>query len=505
MGRFVYKLFKLFCFGSAASAQFQAGGDWDIYVLAGQSNANGTNTNASNLPPSLQADQPDVQLFFGEINDGVTAPGSWGNLRPGSGTVIGQGTQPTAFGSELTLGRTLADANPNRNVAIIKFAANSTDLANRWNPANNDLYGELLTRIDAATGVITDANANFSIRGLAWHQGEQDGRNLNNSGNYDQNLTNFISSFRTDLASDLASDFHVAVGHLGASTATTNVVGYAEVQNAQAAVAARDANVSLIPTSSLALSDNVHLDESGQQALGIGFAGAFLGQTPDLQLVNGSFEFSPQNNDGQFSTRVVSAWQEFNANGDGRDVTATGASIDNLSGDAIGNFNLSSDFYTNVASDSEGGTIGTSDGTSALFVSSDDDLSVLQTLSTQAQVGDTIDLTVAVGDRDAGDRAGFAGYLIELLSDGEVIASVSAGRDGSLGDGTFSDVLLNYTIDENDPLGPLGIRLGTNGAGAGFATDFDNVRFSITSVPEPGSLTIIGLGSLMVIVRRRRY
>ena len=113
----------------------------------------------------------------------------------------------------------------------------------------------------------------------------------------DQNLTNFISSFRTDLASDLASDFHVAVGHLGASTATTNVVGYAEVQNAQAAVAARDANVSLIPTSSLALSDNVHLDESGQQALGIGFAGAFLGQTPDLQLVNGSFEFSPQNND----------------------------------------------------------------------------------------------------------------------------------------------------------------------------------------------------------------
>ena len=438
--------------------------DWDIYLLGGQSNAVGWNTLSNQLPASLQGNQNDVRFFNGP-------GGSWNPLAPGSGNTA------NAFGPEVTLGRTLADENPTRNIAVVKHAVGSSDLATDWNPADPGIneYDRLLTTLNNAIAALAPGDT-FTVRGMAWMQGERDTNSQVNANNYETNLTNFISQVRSDVG---VADLSFSVGQLGP---TVGRPAWPIVQNAQAAVAARDENVSLVITSAIPLSDGIHFTSAGQQTLGNQFAAGVQGQITGIQIANAGFEFPAQTNDGNINTDVVSAWLE--------------------SGGTIGNFNPNQSFYTDPSSlDANGGQVGDMDGENALFFANNTDQSVTQTLSSLAEVGLTYDLTVAVGDRDAGGRAGFAGYTIELLSDSQVLASVSGTELESPGDGTFTDVSLSYTVVDGDPLGPLGIRVGTNGAAAGRSTDFDNIR--LTAVPEPGSLALVSLGGLALFRRRR--
>ncbi len=151
---------------------------------------------------------------------------------------------------------------------------------------------------------------------------------------------------------------------------------------------------------------------------------------------------------------------------------------------------------------STGGVFGTMDGPQVgfFFQSSTGQLSQTVTLGDTLVVGETYDLTVAIGERD-GDgipvgNGPFAGYVIELLSGGTSIAAIS-GATSPGGAGTFSDVTLRYTATALDPVGTLGVRIGVLNAGH---LDIDNVRLT----PEPSSLTAIMLGSGILALCRRR-
>jgi hypothetical protein len=247
-----------------------------------------------------------------------------------------------------------------------------------------------------------------------------------------------------------------SIGQLGAVPGRD---GMGIVQNAQAAIAARDENVSLVITSDYALqSDNLHFTSASQERLGTDFAAGLQGQTTGIQIANPSFE-SINQSDGGVNSRNVSGWEQ--------------SSIP-----TTGNYNPNTTFYSNNrALDLLGGEVGSMDGTNVLFFANNNgNQHVTQTLSTMAKVGRSYKLTVAVGDRDLSSRPEFGGYLIQLLSDGQVVATLSSTESPS--DGTFTDVTLCYTFVAGDPIGPLGIRLGTNGPASGVATDFDNVRLS---------------------------
>ena len=99
----------------------------------------------------------------------------------------------------------------------------------------------------------------------------------------------------------------------------------------------------------------------------------------------------------------------------------------------------------------------------------------------------------------------FAGYLIELLSGGSVIASVSSSTSSG-GAGTFSDATLSYTAQAADPIGLLGISIGVLNFGH---LDIDNVRLDASmsgqgQVPEPSTLLLFGTGLGVAAYRRRR-
>ena len=416
--------------------------EWDIYLVAGQSNAAGWNTSASGLPVSLRT-QTDIRFFNGP-------DGSWGNL------VTGSGNRSTSFGPEMTLGRTLADENPNRNIAIVKYAVGGANLNVQWNPisAEPNLYDEFVTTINNAIAAIP-AGDSHAFKGMIWMQGETDAAFTDMTAAYETNLTNLISQVRQDVG---VADLPFSIGQLGAVPGRD---GMGTIQSVQAEVAARDSNVSLVITSALALqSDNLHFTNAAQQELGIQFAAGLQGELNEIQIANPSFESTNQT-EGGVNSRNVSGWEQSNIS-------------------RTGNFNPDTSFYSDANSlDSNGGEVGAMDATNVLFfASNDDDEFVTQTLSSVAEVGTTYELTVAVGDRDLSSRPQFAGYLVQLLSDGQVLAAVTSSQ--SLGDGTFTDVILTYTVTSVDPLGPLGIRLGTNGADSGHATDFDNIRLTAT-------------------------
>lgn len=440
--------------------------EWDIYLIGGQSNAAGWNTRASGLPASLQTPQTDVR-FFANFDPRIeTADPSitWGDLRAGSGN------GSTSFGPEITLGRTLADENPGRNIAIVKYAIGGANLSAQWNPVRSspNLYDSFLDTIDNAIAALP-AGDTYNIKGMVWMQGEDDSATTAQTNAYETNLTNLISQVRQDVG---VADLPFSIGQLGALPGRD---GTGTVQNIQATVAARDSNVSLVITSHFTLQgDNLHFSNASQLELGTRFAAGLQGQITGIQVANPSFEFTHVDNDGGVNSRNVSGWQESS-------LTTTG------------NFNPNTAYYSDTDSlDSNGGEVGTMDGTNVLFFANNNgDEHVTQTLSSLAEVGTTYELVVAVGDRDLSSRPNFAGYNIQLLSDGNVLATVASSQ--SPGDATFTDISLTYTVVDGDPLGPLGIRLGTNGVtSGGSATDFDNVRLTATSGPKLGDVNLDG-------------
>ena len=174
----------------------------------------------------------------------------------------------------------------------------------------------------------------------------------------------------------------------------------------------------------------------------------------EISIPNHSFEEPKQASDGDINTGAVTSWSE--------------------SGGVIGNFNVSTGFYTTTDStDSNGGVVGSMDSVNALFFANTANAYVTQTLAETIVVGETYTLTVAVGDRDAGGGSGFAGYDIQLLAGGSSVATLQSAV--SPGDGTFTDVELVYTAQAGDS-GALGIQIGTFNAGSGKALDVDHVR-----------------------------
>lgn len=171
--------------GPGGIARLQAQEPPLVFILAGQSNMAGM-ASASGLQPELSAFPARVSYFVG-AND--VAP-----------------LDEPGFGPEISIAQELAQAIPDRDIVLIKYAVAGTSLL-AWSPAWDSaraattgnthagpLYCQLLTYVDSLR---LPRGSEFGA--IFWMQGERDARYREAAQEYLQNLTRLIEAFRRDL------------------------------------------------------------------------------------------------------------------------------------------------------------------------------------------------------------------------------------------------------------------------------------------------------------------
>jgi hypothetical protein len=237
----------------------------EVYLLAGQSNMVGVGQ-VNGLPPSLQVAQDDVLLYR-------SAEPWWKDLEPAS-------DYSASFGPEVTFGRTMADAMPQRRIALIKHAVGGTDLAAFWNPGDDPAdpqrgegYRVFIETVQGGLAALDASGEAWRIAGMIWMQGESDTFDDGYIRDYADNLERLIARSREDVS---APDMPFVVGVIDCSGCPEP--GRSQVQQAQRDVAAASDTVfSLETTDLLGQPDGYHYTGVGMRVLGERFAQALLG------------------------------------------------------------------------------------------------------------------------------------------------------------------------------------------------------------------------------------
>lgn len=239
-----------------------------VFLLGGQSNAVGHGI-ANELPGELfyPQDRADLFNFFPDGTD------FWGTVRPGL-------SRSGSFGPEISMGRWLADhyaeREPEVRVVLIKYARGGTNLYSQWRGGGGgtrsgdgpeyQIFQDTVVRgLERISMVYPDAEV--SIKGMAWMQGEADCTDAE-APNYEVNLRTFIEDIRATYGAGLP----FVVGRLSINQTNRQPVPLATVMQAQTVVSNGDPRVGLVDTNGFGLlADNLHFDSSGNLEMGEAF------------------------------------------------------------------------------------------------------------------------------------------------------------------------------------------------------------------------------------------
>ena len=254
-----------------------------VYLIGGQSNGNGRG-DASELVAPLNVAQSDVLFYWHKTQvtpNGNLIQDTWVDLQPDSGHGINDPSSfAVEFGSELTFGRTLADADPSVNIAIIKYTHGGTNLRANWAEGGFQ-YNTFITTVEEGLTALTDAGHTYEVGGMTWLQGEAD--TGAGSAEYEDNLNDLIVRIRRDVFGGPAlNGFTLPFVITGLSNSqysdiTTIGSGPNTVRQAQEAVASSARQAAFVNTDGFSTyTSSVHFDATGQIDIGVACANAIL-------------------------------------------------------------------------------------------------------------------------------------------------------------------------------------------------------------------------------------
>jgi hypothetical protein len=237
----------------------------DIVVGFGQSNMSG------------RADTSGVTRFDGVDGSQIKMADSYRGFFSyafGSSQDIGSDASNSQFGLESELAR-LIDENSSTLTAIAKSSEGGTSLAVDWNPLNGPNYADAIQRVLLFRHLVRMQGFEPRIKALVWMQGEKDAADsvLTSQASYESLLEALILDFRGHFGADIP----VVICQI--KITAPGYSGSADIQAAQAAVAANVSGATLIDTSGpqFTLSDGVHFDAAGQIELGAAVYSAIYG------------------------------------------------------------------------------------------------------------------------------------------------------------------------------------------------------------------------------------
>lgn len=246
--------------------------DLDVFIVLGQSNAEGF-CFWSNLDPGSQSvDRTNNLMYLASLTGGTTwVPGNFSQINPGTNT---SWEIPGCFGSEVGFSDTIknlvdtaSSATFTKRPAMVKFAKGGTSLAFDWDPlgGSNYMYDGWQSTLSDFQTKLSNAGYTYNIRGIIWFQGEQDSFNQTNADNYETNLTNFIADVRSDIGNPTLPFVIAKI-----KWEPGNDPGYeTEVRTAQQNVANALTHVAILDAANYTRQDNVHLDSDSMYQYGV--------------------------------------------------------------------------------------------------------------------------------------------------------------------------------------------------------------------------------------------
>ncbi len=163
-----------------ASASAQSVKPVKVFLLGGQSNMAGQLKEYwADVESPYKDPFPKIQLWQNKRNQ-------WAPLAPSH-----------RLGPEIAFGHAIAEALPDDDVRLVKYAINGTALYNDWAPTAGPQYIGFMT---AAQGALADLQANqvpYEIAGMLWLQGESDAVEKMGA-EYEHNLSAFIVQMRSE-------------------------------------------------------------------------------------------------------------------------------------------------------------------------------------------------------------------------------------------------------------------------------------------------------------------
>ncbi|MCB2155985.1 sialate O-acetylesterase [bacterium] len=155
-------------------------------------------------------------------------------------------------------------------IGLIMNANGGTNMS-QWDPnlasyGGESLYGSLLRRVDLLGGEVT---------GIVWYQGESDAESQEQIDNYSERTTNFVQQLRRDFN---ARDLPFVLVQLGrVYDKRRNSSYWMSIQTQQLELEQSLGNAWLAAATGESMSDHIHLDGKGQRELGRKLADIVLG------------------------------------------------------------------------------------------------------------------------------------------------------------------------------------------------------------------------------------
>ena len=269
----------------------------DVYIVAGQSNADGRGDVSDLSAAQMASLENDTIISYlnpgsereravptSNPNDLDVGTNGFTPLVTGGFSVDGTSARqltPT-FGPELSFGATIAEATGSNNqIAIIKVSRGGTNLRNDWRAgASVDtgpdepvgfLYRALLEYVAASLAELEADGSTAIVRGFVWHQGESDSNNVST---YTDNFIALVEGVRAEFGADIP----FVLGEL--SRTRSNSVNF---NNNLPNLAASAPGISFVSSEGLTTpaSDTTHFDADGQIELGQRYAAEFGTLAPE--------------------------------------------------------------------------------------------------------------------------------------------------------------------------------------------------------------------------------
>ena len=218
----------------------------DLFILAGQSNAQGWKGDAAQYPRDLTTADASIRLFW--ISPGISSSnGKWTTLRAQGGRF-----KAGHFGLEITFARAMKGAG--LNPAIFKYTLGSTSLAGNWKaPGEHGMTDNMMVALADAMAQLTAKGHEVNVRGLIWIQGESDAKTQAMAETYRARLQTLVEHVREKTKTEKLPVV------LGVDEQHPWVKKHPQVVQAQQALATNDAHIVFVSMRELEKADSTHL------------------------------------------------------------------------------------------------------------------------------------------------------------------------------------------------------------------------------------------------------